>query len=166
MKRKSLKKTKNRKIFGNKIESIVYFSSNFLFRNNHRRQLEQMQSSLEELEVRSKTELSRLKSKYQTEIDELRLRYDSLKKVKSEMENHVKKLQLSVKEAQDRLIEEQTGHSATRELLATSEKRFISIRVEIDELRVLLDRVSPPLRFVVSSTFFLFRVKKLVKQLN
>jgi len=109
-------------------------------RVNHRRQLEQLQSSLEEIEVRSKTELSRLKSKYQTEIDELRLRYDSLKKIKSEMENHVKKLQLSVKEAQDRLIEEQTGHAATRELLNASEKRFVSLRVEIDELRVLLDR--------------------------
>lgn len=93
-------------------------------RNNHRRQLEQMQSQLDELELRSKTEISRLKSKYQTEIDELRLRYDSLKKIKSEMENHVKKLQVSVKDAQDRLIEEQTGHGATRDLLAASEKRF------------------------------------------
>lgn len=158
MKRKSRKKTKNLKIFGKNNRFIVILFVNlsffFLFRVNHRRQLEQLQSSLEELEVRSKTEISRLKSKYQTEIDEIRLRYDSLKKVKSEMENHLKKLQLSVKEAQDRLIEEQTGHSATRELLNASEKRFVSLRVEIDELRVLLDRVN--FLFFSIRTFFFF----------
>ena len=91
-----------------------------------------------------------MKSKYQTELDELRLRYDSLKKVKSELENHLKKLQVNLKEAQDRLIEEQTGHGGTRDLLAASEKRFVTVRVEIDELRVLLDRVG----FLFSSSKF------------
>ena len=88
-----------------------------------------MQSQMEELEVRYKTELSRIKSKLQNELDELRLRYDSLKKIKSEMENHLKKLQGTVKEAQDRLIEEQTIHAATRELLNASEKRFGKISI-------------------------------------
>ena len=83
-----------------------------------------MQSQMEELELRSKTEISRIKSKYQTELDELRLRYESLKKIKAETENHLKKLQAGIKEAQDRLIEEQTIHGATRELLSASEKRF------------------------------------------
>ena len=83
-----------------------------------------MQSQMEELEVRYKTELSRIKSKLQNEIDEIRIRYESLKKIKSEMENHLKKLQGNIKEAQDRLIEEQTIHAATRELLSASEKRF------------------------------------------
>lgn len=86
-----------------------------------------MQSQMEELEVRYKTETSRLKSKLQNEIDEIRIRYESLKKVKSEMEHHLKKLQVNIKEAQDRLIEEQTAHAATRELLNASEKRFGNI---------------------------------------
>ncbi len=118
-----------------------------------------MQSQLEETELRYKTEYSRIKSKLQNELDEIRLRYDSLKKVKSELENHLKKLQTTVKDAQDRLIEEQTTHAATRELLNASEKRFGKIfiflksltkifffhsglvRTEIEELHVLLDRV-------------------------
>ncbi|CAF3528216.1 unnamed protein product [Rotaria sp. Silwood1] len=111
-----------------------------ILRSSQRKQLEQMQAQMEEIEIRYKTEVSRIKSKLQNEIDELRLRYDSLKKIKSEMENHLKKLQVNIKEAQDRLIEEQTAHAATRELLSTSEKRFGLIRVEIEELRVLLDR--------------------------
>jgi len=83
-----------------------------------------MQSQLEEVEVRYKTEISRVKSKLQNELDETRLRYESLKKVKGELENHLKKLQGTVKDAQDRLIEEQSTHNATRELLSASEKRF------------------------------------------
>jgi len=99
-----------------------------------------MQSQMEELEVRYKTELSRIKSKLQNELDEIRLRYDSLKKVKAELENHLKKLQGTVKDAQDRLIEEQSAHGATRDLLAASEKRFGLVHAEIEELRTFLDR--------------------------
>ena len=83
-----------------------------------------MQSQMEEIEVRYKTEISRVRSKLQNELDDIRLRYDSLKKIKAELENHFKKLQAAVKDAQDRLIEEQTLHSATRDLLSSSEKRF------------------------------------------
>ncbi len=95
-----------------------------MFRSNQRKQLEQLQSQLEEAEVRYKTELSRVKSKLQNELDEIRLRYESLKKIKGELENHLRKLQATVKEAQDRLIEEQTAHGATRDLLSASEKQF------------------------------------------
>ncbi len=94
-----------------------------LLRSGHRRQIEQLQAQLEELEVRYKTDINRLKSKFQAELDEIRLRYESLKKVKAELENHLKKLQVGIKEAQDRLIEEQTLHDTTRDLLNAAEKR-------------------------------------------
>jgi chromosome segregation ATPase len=92
-------------------------------RLSHRRQLEQMTTQIEELEVRYKTDINRIKSKYQAELDEIRLRYESLKKIKAELENHLKKLQAGLKEAQDRLIEEQTIHETTRDLLNAAEKR-------------------------------------------
>jgi chromosome segregation ATPase len=92
-------------------------------RSSHRRQIDQLQSQLEELEVRYKTDLNRMKSKFQAELDEIRLRYESLKKIKAELENHLKKLQVGLKEAQDRLIEEQTLHETTRDLLNAAEKR-------------------------------------------
>ncbi len=94
-----------------------------LLRSGHRRQIEQLQTQLEELEVRYKTDINRLKSKFQAELDEIRLRYESLKKVKAELENHLKKLQVGIKEVQDRLIEEQTLHDTTRDLLNAAEKR-------------------------------------------
>ena len=82
-----------------------------------------MQTQIEEMEARFKADFGRLKAKFQTEIDELRLRYESLKKVKAELENHLKKLQAGLKEAQDRLAEEQALHETTRDLLNTAEKR-------------------------------------------
>jgi predicted nuclease with TOPRIM domain len=103
-----------------------------------------MQSQMEELEVRYKTEISRVKSKLQNELEEIRLRYESLKKVKNELENHLKKLQATVKDAQDRLIEEQTVHGQTRDLLSASEKRFGKILILKNKFFYLFD-------------FFLFR---------
>ncbi len=94
-----------------------------ILRSAHRRQLDQMQAQIEELELRYKTDINRLKSKFQAELDELRLRYESLKKVKVELENHLKKLQAGLKDVQDRLIEEQTLHETTRDLLNAAEKR-------------------------------------------
>ena len=94
-----------------------------ILRVSHRRQIEQLQTQLEELETRYKTDINRLKSKFQAELDELRLRCESLKKIKAELENHLKKLQAGLKDAQDRLAEEQAVHEATRELLNAAEKR-------------------------------------------
>ncbi|CAF4742364.1 unnamed protein product [Rotaria sp. Silwood1] len=111
-----------------------------VLRVNHRRQLEQMQTQIEELELRYKTDIGRLKSKYQAEIDELHLRFDSLKKVKAELENHLKKIQAVLKEAQDRLLEEQTLHEATRDALNVAEKRNAILRGEIEEIRILYER--------------------------
>ena len=97
-----------------------------------------MQSQMEELEVRYKTELSRVKSKLQNELEEIRIRYESLKKIKAELDNHMKKLQGNLKDAQDRLIEEQTGHGATRDLLSASEKRFGTCHRRRHSSKVLL----------------------------
>lgn len=120
-----------------------------------------MQSQIEEIEGRCKAEVARLKSKFQTEIDELHLKLESLKKAKADLENQIKKLHAALKDLQDQLIEEQNIHEATRELLNAAEKRngsnsirfdeFSSdflfcfsavLRGEIEEIRILFERVS------------------------
>ena len=82
-----------------------------------------MQAQIEEVEMRAKAEINRIKSKLQAELEEFRISYESLKKIKIEMENQLKKLQANLKDAQDQLIEEQNIHEATRELLNAAEKR-------------------------------------------
>ena len=73
--------------------------------------------------MRYKTDISRLKSKFQSELEELRGRCESLKKIKGELENQLKKLQAGIKDAQDQLLEEQAIHEATRDMLAAADKR-------------------------------------------
>ncbi|CAF1134894.1 unnamed protein product [Adineta steineri] len=109
-------------------------------RSGHRRQLEQIQAQMEEGEARFKADMNRLKSKSQAEIEELRVRCESFKKAKIDMENQLKKLQANIKEIHDQFIEEQTLHEASRELLAAADKRNGLLRGEVEELRVLLDR--------------------------
>ena len=67
--------------------------------------------------------MSRLKNKYQAEIEELHVRFETIKRVKADLENQLKKLQANLKDIQDQFIEEQTLHEATRELLAAADKR-------------------------------------------
>lgn len=93
------------------------------FSSGHRRQIEQLQAQIEELEARYKSDLSRLKNKYQAEIEELHVRFETIKRVKADLENQLKKLQANLKDLQDQFIEEQTLHEATRELLAAADKR-------------------------------------------
>lgn len=94
-----------------------------ILRSAHRRQIDALQTQLEEIESRYKTDISRLKSKFQAELDEMRLRCESLKKIRLELENHMKKLQANLKDAQDHLVEEQTLHETTRDLLNAAEKK-------------------------------------------
>ena len=96
-----------------------------------------MQSQIDELELHYKNDINRIKSKFQAEIDELRLRCDSLKKLKLELESHLKILQADIKDAQDRLIEEQTLHETTRDALNAAEKRNSSNLIPFNSTRYL-----------------------------
>ena len=82
-----------------------------------------MQGQIDELELRYKTDISRLKAKFQAELDDISLRYDSLKKIKAELEIQLKKVQDALKDAQDRLAEEQALHETTQEALIAAERR-------------------------------------------
>lgn len=126
-------------------------------RQSHRRQLESMQSTIEENESRHKSEIMSIKKKYQVEIEEIRTRYEVAKKAKLDAENTIKKYQQSNKELHDKLTEEQHMHDLTREQLSASEKRASSLRAELEETKMLFDRVKKNYKFL----FLCFNPKKL-----
>ena len=117
-------------------------------RQSHRRQLESMQSTIEENESRHKSEIMSIKKKYQVEIEEIRTRYEVAKKAKLDAENTIKKYQQSNKELHDKLTEEQHMHDLTREQLSASEKRASSLRAELEETKMLFDRVKKNYKFL------------------
>lgn len=134
-----------------------------LQRASHRRQLESAQAQLEENESRHKSDLNSFKKKHQTELEELRSKYESAKKARTDAENQQKKLQqtnkvfffffnfsnlmknfINVKfqDLLDKLTEEQHMHDATQDQLSSSEKRATSYRADMEESKSLLERVT------------------------
>jgi myosin protein heavy chain len=105
-----------------------------------RRQVETLQSQLEDAEARHKNELASLKKRFQVEVDETLYKLDSVTKSKVEAENLLKKTQLINKELLDKLTEEQHLSDATREQMNNAEKRASTLRAELEEVKALYDR--------------------------
>ena len=108
----------------------------------HRRQLDALQAQLDDAEKTHKSELSTLKKKHATECDELAGVNEALLKARADLESQIKKLQQAAKELADKLAEEQEEHDAIRDQLSVAEKRNASLRAELDEAKLVNDRVS------------------------
>lgn len=105
-----------------------------------RRQIEALQSQIEDNETRHKSEIVSLKKKYQVEIEEVIYKYDASIKVKIESENQLKKSLQANKELLDKLTAEQHMHDATRDQMSSAEKRSSTLRAELEEFKALYDR--------------------------
>lgn len=79
-----------------------------LFRKNHQRAIESLQSSLE-LEAKGRAEALRLKKKMETDLNEMEIQLDHANKNNSELVKTLKKLQQQIK------VKEVTGKGARRE---------------------------------------------------
>ncbi|MBT8926703.1 hypothetical protein ACXO1I_09565, partial [Lactobacillus delbrueckii subsp. bulgaricus] len=75
-------------------------------RKGHQRAIDSMQSALE-AEAKGKAEALRMKKKLESDIGELEIALDHSNKANGDLQKHIKKLQLEIKDAQSRLEEEQ-----------------------------------------------------------
>jgi chromosome segregation ATPase len=136
-----------------------------LQRTTHRRQLEALQHQLEENENKHKNDLSSTRKKLLNEIEELKAKYESAKKAKTDSEAQNKKLQqtnkvrfdfvfcysfvvliflngIFLQELLEKLNEEQLYNDSVADQLANAEKRVSSLKAELEESKTLLDKVS------------------------
>jgi chromosome segregation ATPase len=109
-------------------------------RATHRRQVESLNNQIADLETKHKADLKSKDKKYQFELDEMRTKLETAKKMKADAENNMKKLQQSNKELYDQFIEEQGLHDITKEQLSTAEKRNITIKSEVEDLKAAIER--------------------------
>ena len=123
-----------------------------------RRQIESLQSQLEESELRHKNDLSSLKKRNQAELDEALYKCEQTTKAKVEAENQLKKTQLANKELLDKLTEEQHMLDATRDQLSSAEKRASTLRAELEEMKALFERVNKKRMCLFLMMSFLFHV--------
>ena len=89
----------------------------------HRRQLETLQSSCDDLDSRGKAEMSGVRKKLSGDLEEALQQIEVTKKIKADQEFSMKKLQLANKELVDQLGEEQAQNEMIREQLASMDKR-------------------------------------------
>merc|ERR1719317_1767475 len=108
-------------------------------RKVHLKAIENMQVAYE-LEVKSKAETLRQKSKYEADIHELEISLDHSNKANLDLSKSVKKLHLEIKCMQDKYMEEQNIASEYREQFSVAERRANSLHGELEESRTLLEQ--------------------------
>ena len=69
----------------------------YFYRKSSARAIEELQRTLVEVETRYKSEISRIKKKYENDIRELELALDNANRINAEYSKQIKVLQLRVK---------------------------------------------------------------------
>merc|ERR1719494_1723586 len=108
-------------------------------RKCHQRALESLQQSLE-AEAKGKAEALRMKKKLESDINELEIALDHSNKANCDLQKHIKKLTMDLKDMQLRVEEEQRCASESREQYGIAERRANALNGELEESRTLLEQ--------------------------
>merc|ERR1719370_1804672 len=108
-------------------------------RKSHLKAVENMQAALE-AEAKAKAEALRQKAKYEADIHELEISLDHSAKANSDLGKTIKKVQIEIKDLQDKYMEEHNLASEYREQFSVAERRGNSLHGELEESRTLLEQ--------------------------
>merc|ERR1719187_612296 len=108
-------------------------------RKVHLKAVENMQAALE-AEAKAKAEALRQKAKYEADIHELEISFDHAEKANFDLSKTIKKVQLEIKDMQDKYMEEYNLASEYREQFSVAERRGNSLHGELEESRTLLEQ--------------------------
>merc|ERR1711909_213535 len=108
-------------------------------RKVHLKAIENMQAAYE-TEAKAKAEAQRQWAKYKADIHELEISYDHTQKAHFDLSKTVKKVQLEIKDMQDKYMEEHNLASEYREQFSVAERRGNSLHGELEESRTLLEQ--------------------------
>merc|ERR1712042_232539 len=108
-------------------------------RKSHLKAVDNMQAAFE-AEAKAKAEALRQKVKYEADIHELKISYDHSEKANYDLTKTIKKVQLEIKDMQDKYMEEHNLASEYREQFSVAERRGNSLHGELEESRTLLEQ--------------------------
>merc|ERR1711909_16365 len=108
-------------------------------RKVHLKAIENMQAAYES-EAKAKAEAQRQWAKYKADIHELEISYDHTQKAHFDLSKTVKKVQLEIKDMQDKYMKEHNLASEYREQFSVAERRGNSLHGELEESRTLLEQ--------------------------
>lgn len=104
-------------------------------RKSTTRTIEELTTTISEMEVRFKSDISRLKKKYEANITELELQLDVANKANANLNRENKTLAARVQELQVALDDERRAREAAEANLQASERKRIAITAELEEIR-------------------------------
>jgi len=102
-------------------------------------EIEVLNSKLVEAETRLKTEITRIKKKFQVQITELEMSLDVANKNNIELQKTVKKMSLQLTEMSGHYDEVQRQLQVTLDQLGVSQRRVQALQAELEEMRANLD---------------------------
>merc|ERR1719342_1021880 len=108
-------------------------------RKTHARAIESVQASLE-AETKGKAEALRAKKKLEADINEFEISLDHANKSNSDLQKHIKKLNLETKGLEDRASEQRRIASEYREQYGIAERRTNALQNELEESRAMLEQ--------------------------
>merc|ERR1711872_862391 len=108
-------------------------------RKSHLKAVDNMQAAFE-AESKAKAEALRQYAKYQADIHELKISYEHSEKANYDLNKTIKKVQLEIKDLQDKYMEEYNLASEYREQFSVAERRGNSLHGELEESRTLLEQ--------------------------
>ncbi|CAL4159659.1 unnamed protein product, partial [Meganyctiphanes norvegica] len=108
-------------------------------RKTHAHAVESMQASLE-AESKGKADALRAKKKLEADINELEISLDHANKSNSDLQKHIKKLNLETKGLQDRISEQHRIASEYLEKYGIAERRTNALQCELEDSRALLEQ--------------------------
>jgi len=108
-------------------------------RKTHARAIESLQASLE-VESKQKAEALKLKKKLESDINELEISLDHSNKANSDLNKHIKKMNVDYTETHNRVLEQTRVASEYREQYGIAERRGNALHGELEESRTLLEQ--------------------------
>jgi len=108
-------------------------------RKTHARAVESIQASLE-AESKSKAEALRSKKRLEADINEMEISLDHANKSNSDLQKHIKKLNLETKGLQDRIAEHHRVASEYTEQYGIAERRANALHSELEDSRAMLEQ--------------------------
>jgi len=108
-------------------------------RKVHFKAIENMQSSLE-AEAKLKSEALRQKAKLEADINELEISFDCSNKANGDLSKTIKKVQIDIKDLQEKAMEEHNIASEYRDQFTVAERRANALHGELEESRTLLEQ--------------------------
>merc|ERR1712002_214930 len=108
-------------------------------KKNSQRALDELQKTIIEIESKYKSEMSRLKKKYEVEFREYEIQIETLTRTNAELGKNNKGLAAKCKELEIAVDDERRSGDEARQAVTVLERKRIALTAELEDVKALLE---------------------------